>query len=135
MKRLFITMGFLITATVLIGCPTAHKADYYPLKGIMESLVLKAQVCIEEGYWKLGEKAALKCVRDSNPNLYDETNQYRLRVNNFEGTAILLICDGNKAIYEYTSCDILEERYGDYTETDIPCQFQLSNERITALCR
>ncbi len=128
--RIFILL-FVITA---FGCSMVdRKASYEEIPPMLSTLTNKAQRAVEKGHSKQDE--IYNYTFSKNPNIlrWFEDNGYRLKFSAESGHAIVMVCDGGRALFEDTYCKSGRPDR-DFTGTKTDCKLTLSKAEVAEIC-
>lgn len=131
--------GFLLLILFFSGCLYNKYASerYQEIPPMLRLLTNKAQNAIEQGYFDKGEQAVLDYLANKNPNVCNwfKDRNLKVRVNEVDGYAVVLVCDGEKPIFEDTYCSAGPPDK-DYREETIKktCEFSMTINEIKNIC-
>jgi hypothetical protein len=101
--------ALLVIFTILLtGCSTTtiNAKDYEEIPSMLNVLTNKIQLAVEDGHFAAGEKALMEHMNKAHPNIlkwFDE-HGYTVKADVKSGRAVVMICDGEKPLFEDTNC-------------------------------
>jgi len=135
---------FLIEILILIfvsaGCVFhgSNPQQYEEIPSMLNVLTTKAQIAVEDGVFNAGgEQAVIEFIRTKNSNVlswFTERN-YELKIGVIAGTAVVLVCDQNKPIYEDTYCKPGAPDKNHINSSLQSCEITMSEIEIAEICK
>ena len=126
---------FLITGCAFHINKTQHYEEIPPMLNILTN---KAQIAVEEGLFnKGGESAVFEYIKGRNPNVlswFDDRN-YVLKIGVVSDTAVVLVCNQDKPIFEDTYCKPGEPDKDHRNSSLKACEITMSEEEVTEICK
>lgn len=114
---------FIILLIGLTGCSLKSNDDLIELKPNLNNLTKRANNAIERKGVAVNDVAEFLTTKD--PILMENFKDYDLKIKYENQITVVLICKGNKAIYEDLSCDLQIDN--DYTNDNKECGFYVQN--------
>ena len=114
---------FIILLIGLTGCSLKSNDDLIELKPNLNNLTKRANNAIERRGVAVNDVAGFLTTKD--PILMENFKDYDLKIKYENQITVVLICKGNKAIYEDLSCDLKIDN--DYTNDNKECGFYVQN--------
>jgi len=123
-----------------VGCAiiTTRSEHYEEVPSMLNLLTNKAQIAVEEDIFNSGgEQAVFEYIIKNNPNVLNwfAENKYELKIRTVADTAVILVCDEGKPIFEDTYCNAgAPDR--DYRNTTLmTCEITMSEAEINEICK
>ena len=124
---------------LLTGCfaTTTTAKDYEEIPSMLNVLTNKVQIAVEDGHFTDGEQALMDYMHKTHPNImkwFDE-HGYTVKVDVRSGRAVVMICDGEKPVFEDTNC-VAGKPDRDHRENRMPesCMPTMRVEEVAAIC-
>ncbi|MDD3815548.1 MAG: hypothetical protein PHZ02_12990 [Desulfocapsaceae bacterium] len=135
---------FLIEILILIfvsaGCAFhgSNLQQYEEIPSMLNVLTNKAQIAVEDGVFNTGgEQAVIEFIRTKNSNVlswFTERN-YELKIGVIADTAVVMVCDQNKPIYEDTYCKSGAPDKNHINSYLQSCEITMSEIEIAGICK
>jgi len=123
-KILFRSLIIALVSNLLVGC-SLKSDELIELKPNLNNLTKRANSAIERRGIEVENVKEFLETKDA--ILMENFKNYDLKIKYENQITIVLVCKGNKAIYEDLSCDLQIDK--DYTNDNIPCDFYIQNPR------
>ncbi len=129
----------LITIWTCAGCifhstRTQHDEQ---IPSMLNLVTNKAQIAVEEEvYTTGGEQAVIAYIRSKNPDVlgWFTERDYELKIGVVADTAVVLVCDQGKAVYEDTYCRPGKPDRDHSGSATRDCKVTLTESEIAEIC-
>lgn len=140
MKRTLVGCVNWITLFLFMGCAQFPNgsSDYEEAKKMLSVLTSIAQASLEDGYFKNGEQSALEYIAERKPKIVDWFTErgYRIRMADIADHAVVMICKGDKPIFEDTSCINKNPDIDHRSNLNVTgCNITMTKEMVRGICR
>ncbi|HDZ02000.1 MAG TPA: hypothetical protein ENH52_11170 [Nitrospirae bacterium] len=130
----------LILIIIFTGCTfQGIKSQHFEeIPSMLNVLTNKAQLAVEEGLFNMGgEQAVLEYINNKNPNVLSWFNErnYELKIGVITDTAVVLVCDQGKPIFEDTYCNPGAPDKNHSNSSLQSCEITMSEIEITEICQ
>ena len=128
---------FIIILAMIGACAVPKTRHYEEIPSMLNLVTSKAQIAVDDGVYKTGgQRAVIEYIRSKNPEVlrWFTERDYELIIGVVADTAVVLVCDQGKPVYEDTYC-----RPGkpdrDHSDSALEaCVITLSESQIAEIC-
>jgi len=126
----------LLIALSLAGCLHTGARNHEQVPSMLDQYTAKAEAAVLRG--KTLEGDILDYAASKNPNVsgWFEDEGYTLRAGVVGGHAVVLVCAGDKALFEDTYCAHgTPDRDFSAGPEDLPCAITMTEQEVSAVCQ
>jgi hypothetical protein len=132
--------AILILIFIFAGCalPGTKTQHYDEIPSMLNVLTNKAQSAVDDGLFdRGGEQAIFEYINNKNPNTISwfTKRNYVLKIGVVADTAVVLVCDQGKPIFEDTYCNPGAPDKDRRNSSQQSCEITMSEIEVRAICK